>query len=63
MANERNRNDNQTSGPDEDPRTDMNEERVRGGGEDARSLADDADDEEFDAADDLDDDEEGDGSF
>jgi hypothetical protein len=63
MANDRER-DNSSSRPEEDRRTDMNEERSRGTalGEDVRGLAQD-EDEDFDDSDELDEDEEGDGSF
>jgi hypothetical protein len=53
MANDRNRTDDLYSGPDRDPRTDMNEEPVRtGAGDDVRGVAEE--DDEFEDSDELD---------
>jgi hypothetical protein len=64
MANDRNRTDEQYTGPQDERPSDLSEERVRnsGIGEDVRSIADDGD-EEFEDMDDLEEDEDSDSSF
>jgi hypothetical protein len=63
MARDRNRTDDQISGPERGRQTDMNEERVRGGAEeDVRGLADEGDG-EFEDTDALDEDEDEDESY
>ena len=65
MANERNSRDEQYTGPERDDRaSNIDEEKVRGGGsrDDVRGVADE-EDEEFEDADDLEEDEDSDGSF
>ena len=63
MANDRNRTDEQYSGPSGGRQSESGEERVRNGvGEDVRGVADEGD-EEFEDMDDLEEDEDNDGSF
>ena len=63
MANDRNRTDEQHSGPSGGRQSESGEERVRNGvGEDVRGVADEGD-EEFEDMDDLEEDEDNDGSF
>ena len=63
MANDRNRTDEQNSGPSGGRQSESGEERVRNGiGEDVRGVADEGD-EEFEDMDDLEEDEDSDGSF
>ena len=61
MANDPKRTDDidQYGGPNKEQRSDMNEERVRGGpGDDVRGVADEADEEFEETTDDLDDEDE-----
>ena len=63
MANDRNRTDEQYSGPSGGRESESGEERVRNGvGEDVRGVADEGD-EEFEDMDDLEEDEDSDASF
>jgi len=64
MANDRNRTDEQSSGPSSERQNESSEERMRSGiGDDVRGVADEGD-EEFEDMDDLEDeDEDSDGSF
>ena len=63
MANDRNRTDEQYSGPSGGRQSESGEERVRNGiGEDVRGVADEGD-EEFEDTEDLEEDEDSDGSF
>ena len=64
MANDRNRTDEQYSGPTSGRESEsMSEERVRNGiGEEVRGVADEGD-EEFEDMEDLEEDEDSDGSF
>ena len=63
MANDRNRTDEQYRGPSGGRQSESGEERVRNGiGEDVRGVADEGD-EEFEDMDDLEEDEDNDGSF
>jgi hypothetical protein len=63
MANDRKRSDEQYTGSDRDRGTDMNEERLRGGPlDDVRGIADEGE-EEFEDTDDLNEEEDSEGSF
>ena len=63
MANDSNRADELYTGPDDDSRTDMNEDRMRGGvGDEVRGIADE-DDEEFDEDEEMDEEEEDEGAI
>ena len=63
MANDRNRTNEQMAGPDRDRRSGLDEENMRGGtADDVRGIADEEDD-EFEDADDLDEDEDSDESL
>jgi len=63
MANDRNRTDEQYTGPTEGRQSESGEERVRNGiGEDVRGVADEGD-EDFEDMDDLEEDEDSDGTF
>jgi hypothetical protein len=63
MANDRNRTDEQYSGPTSGRESESSEERMRNGiGEEVRGVADEGD-EEFEDMDDLEEDEDSDGSF
>ena len=63
MANDRNRTNDQMAGPDRDRRSSQDEENVRGGAaDDVRGIADEEDD-EFEDADDLDEEEDSDESL
>ena len=63
MANDRNRMDEQFTGPSSGRERDSSDERVRNGiGEDVRGVADE-EEEEFEDLDDLEEDEDSDGSF
>ena len=63
MANDRNSRDEQSTGPEGDRRSNVDEETMRGGTSDeVRGVADE-EDEEFEDTDDLEEDEDSDGSF
>jgi hypothetical protein len=63
MANERNRSDDQVSGPGSERQSDYSGEQVRGEvDEDVRGVADEGD-EEFEDTEDVEEDEDSDGSF
>ncbi len=62
MANDPNRTDNQYSGPEQGPRGDRDDDRVRGGADEFRGVAED-EDEEFEDMEDLQEDEEDDESL
>jgi len=63
MANDRNRTDEQFSGPASERESESREERIRTGiGEDVRGMADD-EDEEFEDLEDTEEDDDSDGSF
>ena len=64
MANDRNRTDEQYTGPASERESEPREERIRNGiGEDVRGVADDEEDEDFEDLEDMEDDDDGDGSF
>ena len=64
MANDRNRTDEQYTGPSSEREREPLEERVRNGiGEDIRGVADDEEDEDFEDLEDLEDNDDSDGSF
>lgn len=64
MANDRSRMEDLQGGPERNPRTDMNEERAPGAGDDVRGVAEEGDEEEFEDTEDLDEeDEESDGTI
>ena len=62
MANDRNRTDEQFSGPSGGSQSDSGEDVRNGMGEDVRGVADEGDDEEFEDMDDLEEDDDSDGS-
>ena len=63
MANDRNRTDEQYGGPTAGSQSESGEDVRNGIGEDVRGVADEGEDEEFEDADDLEEDDENDGSF
>ena len=64
MANDRNRTDEQSTGPTSERESEPREERIRNGiGEDVRGVADDEEDEDFEDLEDMEDDDDSDGSF
>ena len=63
MANDRNRTDEQSTGPASERESEPREERIRNGiGEDVRGVADDEDG-DFEDLEDIEDDDDSDGSF
>ena len=65
MANDRNRTDEQYSGPTDERRSDNEEERTRSGAgdDDVRGIAEEGDEEFEDMDDEVDEEEENDGAF
>ncbi len=64
MANDRSRMEDLQGGPERNPRTDMNEERAPGAGDDVRGVAEEGDEEDFEETEDLEEeDEDGDGTI